>query len=34
VVLDLYARWVVGWVLRPTLECALVDAALQDALTR
>ncbi|NJM09234.1 IS3 family transposase, partial [Candidatus Gracilibacteria bacterium] len=34
VVLDLFARRVVGWALRPTLERELVVAALQDAIRR
>jgi putative transposase len=34
VVLDLFARRVVGWAVRPTLERELVVTALQDALGR
>lgn len=34
VVLDLYARRVVGWAMRPTMADELVRAALQDALQR
>jgi transposase InsO family protein len=34
VVLDLFARRVVGWALRPMLERELVVAALQDAIAR